>query len=122
MKTIDIENFTKLQKIYNSTPEIQVTKTTAFLLKETENSQVIENSRVEKPTIEFVNIPGGTFMMGSPVTEKGRKDDETQHEVTMIAFKMSKYCITYAQYDVFCEATGRKKPWVLNVEICQYHK
>jgi sulfatase modifying factor 1 len=111
MKTIDIENFTKLQKIYNSTPEIQVTKTTEFLLIETENSPVIENSRVEKPTIEFVDIPGGTFMMGSPVTEKGRKDDETQHEVTMSAFKMSKYCITYAQYDVFCEATGRKKPW-----------
>ena len=24
---------------------------------------------------------------------------------------MSKYCITFEQYDVFCEATGRKKPW-----------
>ena len=24
---------------------------------------------------------------------------------------MSKYCITFEQYDKFCEATGRKKPW-----------
>ena len=50
-------------------------------------------------------------MMGSPVTEQGRKDDEIQHEVTLSAFKMSKYCITFEQYDVFCEATGKKKPW-----------
>ena len=111
MNTIDVENFTKLQKIYNSTPEIQVTKSTEFLLIENENSSANENSQVQKPTIEFADIPGGLFMMGSPVTEKGRKDDETQHEVTLSAFKMSKYCITYAQYDVFCEATGRKKPW-----------
>ena len=111
MKTIDVENFTKLQKIYNNTPEIQVTKSTEFLLIETENTSPTENSQVEKPTIEFVDIPGGTFMMGSPVTEKERQDDEIQHEVTLSAFKMSKYCITYAQYDEFCKATGRKKPW-----------
>ena len=47
-------------------------------------------------------------MMGSPVTEQGRKDDEIQHQVTLSAFKMSKYCITFAQYDPFCEATGKK--------------
>ncbi len=111
MKTIDVENFTKLQKIYNNTPEIQVTKTTEFLLIETESITPTENSQVEKPTIEFVDIPGGTFMMGSPVTEQGRKDDEIQHEVTLSSFKMSKYCITYAQYDAFCEATNRNKPW-----------
>jgi formylglycine-generating enzyme required for sulfatase activity len=24
---------------------------------------------------------------------------------------MSKYCVTFEQYDKFCEATGRRKPW-----------
>ena len=24
---------------------------------------------------------------------------------------MSKYCVTFEQYDAFCEATGRTKPW-----------
>ncbi len=48
-------------------------------------------------------------MMGSPVTEQGRKDDEIQHKVTLSAFKMSKYCVTFEQYDAFCEATGRNK-------------
>ncbi len=28
-------------------------------------------------------IPAGTFMMGSPETEKHREDDETQHKVTI---------------------------------------
>jgi len=27
------------------------------------------------------------------------------------AFKMSKYHVTFEQYDLFCEATGRTKPW-----------
>jgi formylglycine-generating enzyme required for sulfatase activity len=49
--------------------------------------------------------------MGSPSSEKERKDDEIQHEVTLSAFNMSKYCVSYEQYDLFCEATGRKKPW-----------
>jgi sulfatase modifying factor 1 len=111
MKTVDAENFTKLQKIYKNTPEIQVTKSFEHLLIETESTTPTENSQVEKPTIEFVDIPGGTFMMGSPVTEQERKDDEIQHEVTLSTFKMSKYCVTVEQYNLFCESTGRKKPW-----------
>jgi formylglycine-generating enzyme required for sulfatase activity len=63
-----------------------------------------------KPTIEFVEIPAGTFTMGSPTTEVDRYDDEVQHEVTVSAFKMSKFEVTFEQYDLFCEATGRVKP------------
>jgi len=69
-----------------------------------------QNASTEKPAIEFVDIPGGTFMMGSPVTEQGRADDEVQHEVTLSAFKMSKYPVTFDQFEIFCEATGRPKP------------
>jgi len=68
----------------------------------------------EKPAgklgIEWVDVPAGTFIMGSPVNEKGREKGEIQHEVTLSAFRMSKYDITFDQYDTFCEATGRKKP------------
>ena len=31
----------------------------------------------------FVRIPAGTFMMGSPITELGREDDEIRHQVTL---------------------------------------
>ena len=49
-------------------------------------------------------------MMGSPESEAARSVYETQHEVTVSGFKMSKYEVTFAQYDRFCEATGRRKP------------
>ena len=33
--------------------------------------------------MKLVLIPKGTFMMGSPKTEEGRVQDETQHQVTI---------------------------------------
>jgi formylglycine-generating enzyme required for sulfatase activity len=114
MKSLDAKNLSKLQEIYNNTPQIQITKTFEPDLKKSENSEnnaKAKNASINKPDIEFVDIPGGTFIMGSPVTEQGRKDDEIQHQVTLSAFKMSKYPITFEQYDLFCDATGRTKPW-----------
>jgi formylglycine-generating enzyme required for sulfatase activity len=57
--------------------------------------------------VEYVAIPAGTFLMGSPVNEYGRKDDEgPQHEVTLSGFTMSKYEITNWQYAAFLNARG----------------
>jgi formylglycine-generating enzyme required for sulfatase activity len=67
-------------------------------------------AHISKPEIEMASIPAGTFTMGSPVSEVNRESDETQFQVTLSAFKMSKYEITFAQYDAFCEATSREKP------------
>lgn len=63
-----------------------------------------------KPAIEWIDIPAGTFTMGSPASEIDRNGYEIQHQVTLSAFKMSKYEVTFEQYDLFCAATGRKKP------------
>ena len=50
-------------------------------------------------TLEMVEIPGGTFIMGSPENEAGRDSDEgRQHQVTVPAFFMAKYELTQAQY------------------------
>ena len=59
--------------------------------------------------IEWIDIPEGTFTMGSPKSDTNRFNDEIQHRVTLSAFKMSKNEITFKQYDAFCDATGRKK-------------
>jgi formylglycine-generating enzyme required for sulfatase activity len=64
----------------------------------------------QKPHIKWAEISAGTFMMGSPATEAGREDDETQHQVTLNAFKISICEITFKQYDLFCTETGRSKP------------
>ena len=58
------------------------------------------------PSIAKVSIPGGTFTLGSPVTEVGRGSNETQHQATLSGFKMSKYEITNAQYALFLNAKG----------------
>lgn len=55
-------------------------------------------------TIPTSAIPAGTFMMGSPTTEVDRNTDETQHSVTLDAFRMSKYEVTNAQYAAFLNA------------------
>lgn len=54
------------------------------------------------PLKQMVNIPSGTFTMGSSSTEGS--SDEIEHQVTLSAFKMSKYEITNAQYAVFLNA------------------
>ena len=49
--------------------------------------------------LDMVLIPAGKFMMGSPVLEVGRKDYETQHEVTLTKpFYMGKYEVTQEQW------------------------
>ena len=61
--------------------------------------------------IEWVDIPAGTFTMGSPEHEEERFEDEgPQHSVSLSGFKMSKYAVTFDQYDAFCDARGRQKP------------
>ena len=114
MKSLEADNLSKLQDIYNNNPELQITKTFKPDLKKSDNSEngmKAKNSSNHKTDMEFVDIPAGTFTMGSPSSEKGRKDDEIQHQVTLSAFKMSKYPITLEQYGLFCDATGRTKPW-----------
>jgi sulfatase modifying factor 1 len=99
-----------LNDIYNNTPQIQITKSFQPITINSENNTRTKDSTINKPIIEFVDIPAGTFTMGSPSSEKGRKEDEIQHQVTLSAFKMSKCTVTFEQYDLFCEATGRTKP------------
>ena len=64
-----------------------------------------------EPTIQWVSIPAGTFVMGSLASEVDRSDDESQHEVSLSAFKMSAHEVTFAQYDAFCGATKHKKAY-----------
>ena len=58
-----------------------------------------ETADLNGVTLDMVSIPGGTFMMGSPETEKDRFDHESpQHQVTISPFYMGKYQVTQAQW------------------------
>ncbi len=54
--------------------------------------------------IETALIPAGTFTMGSPTTEPQRESNEVQHQVTLSAYRMSKYEISNAQFAAFLNA------------------
>ncbi|MBD2613135.1 formylglycine-generating enzyme family protein [Nostoc punctiforme FACHB-252] len=81
-------------------------------------------------TLEMVQIPGGTFKMGSPEEEVGRNEDESpQHQVTVPGFFMGRYEVTQAQYQAIIGTNpavfkGEKLPvetvsWNDAVEFCQ---
>lgn len=63
------------------------------------------------PIPEMVEIPAGSFNMGSPDSEPGRDDTERPaHKVTIKRFALGLYEVTFAEYDAFALATGRKLP------------
>ncbi len=50
--------------------------------------------------MEFVRIPAGSFLMGSPEDEQDRDSDETQREVTISqGFWMGKYEVTQGEWE-----------------------
>lgn len=53
-------------------------------------------------TYDMVAMPAGEFLMGSPVSETGRNDNEgPQHKVKLDPFWMGKHEITWDFYDLF---------------------
>ncbi|MEH2060716.1 MAG: bifunctional serine/threonine-protein kinase/formylglycine-generating enzyme family protein [Nostoc sp.] len=81
-------------------------------------------------TLDMVQIPGGTFTMGSPEGEAERgKDESPQHQVKVPGFFMGKYEITQAHYQAIMGTNpsyfkGDKRPveevtWDEAVEFCQ---
>ncbi|MBK7352961.1 MAG: SUMF1/EgtB/PvdO family nonheme iron enzyme [Nitrosomonas sp.] len=61
---------------------------------------------------QMVRIPPGSFIMGSPESETGRKSDESPQRKVTIAypFEIGRYEVTFAQYDAFSKDTNRKLP------------
>jgi sulfatase modifying factor 1 len=94
------------QKEYDKTIYEQLLKVEVY----NDNLFEINDSSNTLFPILWIDIPEGTFIMGSPENESDRNDNEIQHQVTLSAFKMSKNVITFDQYDSFCDATERKKP------------
>jgi formylglycine-generating enzyme required for sulfatase activity len=52
---------------------------------------------------DFVRIEGGSFVMGSPIYERGRNSGEIQHRVRVSPFFMAKYLITQEKYEEVME-------------------
>jgi formylglycine-generating enzyme required for sulfatase activity len=80
--------------------EVITTDASGNIIKRRNNSaRYFEEDLGNGVILEMVEIPGGTFIMGSPASEKGRSSDESpQHQVTVPSFYMGKYELTQKQY------------------------
>ncbi len=95
-----------------------------------EEANYFEEDLGNRVTLEMVQIPEGTFTMGSPEGEAERGQDESpQHQVKVPEFFMGKYEITQAQYKAIMGSNpsnfkGEKRPveqvsWDEAVEFCK---
>lgn len=57
---------------------------------------LVAAATVMRPAL--VQVSGGTFLMGSPPTEVGRNNNETQHRVQVSSFVMCETEVTQAQF------------------------
>lgn len=66
--------------------------------------------KVENINFEMIMVKGGEFMMGCDKKKRDCNNDELPvHKIILDDFYISKYEITFSQYDLFCKKTGKEK-------------
>ena len=70
--------------------------------EESQMEDYSENITGTQIGFEMVAIKGGTFKMGSPISEEGRREDEgPQVEIKISPFWMGKHEVTWNEYELF---------------------
>ena len=132
-----IENYTKGISIVEKNPlqtfQFEVVTVNAqgnITKRRNQEAKYFEENLGNGVTLEMVQIPGGTFTMGSPEEEAERYEIESpQHQVKVPGFFMGKYVVTQAQYQAIMGSNpskfkGEKRPveqvsWDEAVEFCK---
>ena len=121
-KLLELLTFTFTTKTVNKTGKI--------VNQENHQAKYFKEDLGNNITLEMVQIPAGSFMMGSPESEKGRTQDQSpQHQVNVPGFSMGKFVVTQEQYQQIMgnnpsSFSGVKRPvervsWNNAVEFCQ---
>ena len=76
-----------------------------ILMKKKQDYSSDPNYDTETLGIEWIDVPAGEFLMGDNFNE-GMDNELPVHTVYLDAYRVSKYEITFEQYDLFCEETG----------------
>jgi len=58
----------------------------------------------------MMELPAASYQMGSPGNSLNY-DESPRHKVTLPGFSISKFEVTFAEYDSFARATGRRLPY-----------
>jgi formylglycine-generating enzyme required for sulfatase activity len=79
------------------------------VLEETRPSPVSPKQSTAPSLVDLVEIPGGSFLMGSPEDEKGRYDQEGPvHQVWISSFACMRFLVTRRLY---AEIVGKDPGW-----------
>jgi len=102
-----------LAALFLLTPPAQGDKTAPArypVVEKLSHKSYVETIPGSKVTFEMVAIPAGTYLMGSPESEKGRNADEgPQHPVTVKGFWIGKCEVTWDEFDTFWRNRPGKK-------------
>ncbi len=64
------------------------------------------------PPPDMIRVPGGTFTMGCTSEQQDCDyDEKPTRQVTLSSFWMANNELTFEEYDAFCDATKRDKPY-----------
>lgn len=110
-KSIEQKNREKKKKKFPwliAVGAVVIIGTAAVLLLKSKSGDPIEN-----PDVVWVHIPAGEFLMGDSFNE-GDPDELPVHKVNLDSYYISRYEVTYNQYILFCDDTGRKRPTPFN--------
>ena len=72
---------------------------------------IVETVKPRFPMPEMVVIPGGSFLMGCVSGIYCGDYEKPVHSVRIASFEMSKYEVTFEEYDAFTDATGRERAY-----------
>jgi formylglycine-generating enzyme required for sulfatase activity len=84
----------------------------AFVLKkkvQEEEIEVVPEYDTRQMGIEWIQVPSGEFLMGDNFNE-GENDEQPVHAVMLGEYYISKYEVTFEQYDKYCNEIGRQRP------------
>ena len=102
---INANEYNKIIKEYVDKTYPQEVQEYKKYLKHRYDNQIDKGTYIQPA---MVYIEAGSFMMGSNYADN---DEIPVHKVTInYNFYMGKYEVTFAEYDKFCEDTGRDKP------------
>ena len=88
-----------------------------------QQAQCLKWELANNVTIDFVSIPEGEFLMGSPVDEKGHEHNESpQCQIQVSSLFMGKYPVTQAQWQAVMKSNpSSRKGLNLPVESVSWH-
>jgi len=97
LKTLSKDDNKPKRQIDRPIPQVMVAPQKVAKITKQEVKPNLESEKLFN--MEFIKVPAGCFMMGSPFSEEGRLHDELQHEVCISKdYWLGKYEVTQEQW------------------------